>query len=78
MNFRNQHPNRAHSQSSFEYATPRIRITPNDLTGTALELPKVMHFISSPNRAWDVMSEVREGWTPIIVYEPVPVRDSCT
>lgn len=60
----------------FEYLTPRIRITPRDLTGTRIERPEILHFICSPERAAVIMSEVREvpGWHPTTVYEPIPDR----
>ncbi|PPQ95513.1 hypothetical protein CVT26_008541 [Gymnopilus dilepis] len=60
----------------FEYKTPRIRLTPNDLKGTALARPKILHFICSPERASSIMAEARqeEGWKPTTVYEPIPDR----
>jgi len=61
---------------SFEYKTPRIRLTPKDLRGTNLANPKVLHFICSPARALDIMSEVDDDWSPITIYEPVPVSHS--
>ncbi|TFK43159.1 Ribokinase-like protein [Crucibulum laeve] len=61
---------------NFEYMTPRIRITPRDIMGTKLSNPTSLHFICSPSRASDIMSEVREvdGWFPITIYEPIPYR----
>jgi hypothetical protein len=60
----------------FEYLSPRIRLTPRDLTSTKLERPRILHFICSPSRASDIMSEVDmvKGWSPITIYEPIPVR----
>ncbi|KAJ7283869.1 Ribokinase-like protein [Mycena rebaudengoi] len=61
---------------SFDYLTPRIRITPRDLEGTRLARPKTLHFICSPARASTIMSEVREidAWDPTTIYEPIPDR----
>lgn len=59
---------------SFEYTTPRIRITPEDLRATGLANPKVLHFICPPERALAIMSEVQDGWSSVTVYEPVPDR----
>lgn len=61
---------------SFEYKTPRIRLTPKDLRLTDLTDPKVLHFICSPVRALAIMSEVHGDWSSITVYEPIPVRPS--
>ncbi|KAH9978057.1 Ribokinase-like protein [Lactifluus volemus] len=63
-------------QRGFQYLTPRVRITPRDLTGTPLFRPATLHFICSPTRAAVIMSEVAEveGWTPLTIYEPIPVR----
>lgn len=63
---------------SFRYLTPRVRITPNDLVGTAYEKPTSLHFICSPSRAATIMSEVNQihEWRPITIYEPIPVRIS--
>ncbi|TFK56064.1 Ribokinase-like protein [Heliocybe sulcata] len=60
----------------FKYLTPRIRITPRDLTGTPLARPTTLHFICSPSRALEITSEVREerDWDPITIYEPIPDR----
>jgi len=59
----------------FQYLTPRIRLTPNDLKRTALANPKMLHFICSPTRSWEILSEVEaEGWKPITIYEPIPDR----
>ena len=62
--------------SSFQYLTPRIRITPRDLTDTPLFRPTALHFICSPSRAAVIMSQVAEveGWSPVSIYEPIPVR----
>ncbi|KAH9999424.1 Ribokinase-like protein [Russula vinacea] len=60
----------------FQYLTPRIRITPCDLTDTPLCRPTTLHFICSPTRAAVIMSEVAqiEGWCPVSIYEPIPDR----
>jgi len=55
----------------FEYLTPRIRLTPRDLTSTKLERPRMLHFICSPSRALNIVSEI-EGWSPTTIYEPIP------
>ena len=61
--------------NSFEYLTPRIRITPRDLIGTPLAEPRTLHFICSPQRAHVICAELKElDWTPTTVYEPIPVR----
>lgn len=58
----------------FQYLTPRIRLTPNDLSDTVLANPKMLHFICSPARALTITSEVEaQGWKPITIYEPIPV-----
>ncbi|KAI0254290.1 Ribokinase-like protein [Lactifluus subvellereus] len=61
---------------NFQYLTPRVRITPHDLTGTPLFRPATLHFICSPTRAAVIMSQVAEveGWSPLSIYEPIPVR----
>ncbi|KAJ6516082.1 Ribokinase-like protein [Mycena sanguinolenta] len=61
---------------SFDYITPRIRITPRDLQGTHLENSTALHFICSPSRASAIMSEVQQmpGWHPTVIYEPIPDR----
>jgi len=68
------HP-RLVSSVSFEYVTPRIRLTPKDLFGTKGAKSQMLHFICSPSRALDIMSGVRQvdGWLPTIIYEPIPV-----
>ncbi|KAI0763271.1 Ribokinase-like protein [Irpex lacteus] len=60
----------------FKYLTPRVRITPSDLTNTPFENPTCLHFICSPSRASAILSEVRpvQGWDPITIYEPIPDR----
>lgn len=62
-------------RKSFQYLTPRLRITPRDLLGTSLSHPATIHFICSPKRAAVIMSQVAEvkGWYPISIYEPIPV-----
>jgi len=59
--------------TSFEYTTPRIRLTPHDLDGIR---PASIHFICSPTRAIQILSEIREieGWNPTTIFEPIPVR----
>lgn len=44
-----------------------------------LEAPTYLHFVCSPKRAREILSEIDEigGWTPRCVFEPVPVRPSC-
>jgi len=61
---------------SFDYLTPRIRITSRDLTKTELAETSTLHFICSPSRAASILSEVREidGWHPTTIYEPIPDR----
>ncbi|KAJ6629207.1 Ribokinase-like protein [Mycena sp. CBHHK59/15] len=61
---------------SFNYLTPRIRITPHDLEGTRLARSNTLHFICSPSRASVIMSEVQQidGWSPTTIYEPIPDR----
>ncbi|KIM91056.1 hypothetical protein PILCRDRAFT_765050 [Piloderma croceum F 1598] len=63
-------------ERSFSYLTPRIRITPKDLTNTKLAQPSILHFICSPTRAASILSDVREidGWFPTTIYEPIPDR----
>ncbi|KAF9646979.1 Ribokinase-like protein [Thelephora ganbajun] len=60
----------------FKYLTPRIRLTPRDLNGTAFDRPQTLHFICSPTRALAIIKEVKEveGWLPVTVYEPIPDR----
>jgi hypothetical protein len=43
---------------------------------TPLFRPTALHFICSPARAAVIMSQVAEveGWSPVSIYEPVPVR----
>ncbi|KAF9246977.1 Ribokinase-like protein [Melanogaster broomeanus] len=61
---------------NFGYLTPRIRLTPRDLHGTRLVRPTTLHFICSPTRALEIISEVEQldGWKPILIYEPIPDR----
>ena len=61
---------------SFEYLTPRIRITPHDLADTPLARPQYLHFICSPSRARAIMADVEQlrPWSPTTIYEPIPVR----
>jgi len=72
------HDHDMHIPQSFQYLTPRIRITPGDLTDTPLSHPTTLHFICSPTRAAVIMSQVAqvEGWSPLSIYEPIPVRSS--
>ncbi|KAG1753821.1 Ribokinase-like protein [Suillus paluster] len=60
----------------FEYITPRIRLTPRDLDGTRLMRPASVHFICSPTRALQIISEIQEsrGWNPTAIFEPIPDR----
>jgi len=58
---------------SFEYKTPRIRLTPADLEGTKLAKPKILHFVCSPSRALSIISEFNAAWEPITIYEPIPI-----
>ncbi|KAG0705445.1 Ribokinase-like protein [Suillus ampliporus] len=60
----------------FEYITPRIRLTPRDLVGTRLMRPASVHFICSPKRAHEIISEIQgiEGWNPTTIFEPIPDR----
>ncbi|KIJ70310.1 hypothetical protein HYDPIDRAFT_35709, partial [Hydnomerulius pinastri MD-312] len=60
----------------FKYLTPRIRLTPRDLDGTRLARPLALHFICSPTRALQIISEAKqvEGWKPIMIFEPIPDR----
>jgi len=58
---------------SFEYKTPRIRLTPADLEGTKLAKPKMLHFVCSPSRALSITSEFNATWEPITIYEPIPI-----
>jgi hypothetical protein len=59
----------------YEYITPLLRVTPNDLNGTPLERCSILHFMSLPSRAASALEEIRQmkGWKPVTVYEPVPV-----
>lgn len=61
---------------NFEYLTPRIRITPNDLPSLKISKPTTLHFICSPTRASEIVSEVRQvaNWSPITIFEPIPDR----
>lgn len=61
----------------FKYLTDRIRITPRDLEGTRLCRPHLLHFICSPTRAKQILTEVEDvtDWNPTTIYEPIP--DSC-
>jgi hypothetical protein len=60
---------------SFKYLTDRIRITPRDIEGTRLGRPHCIHFICSPTRAKQILSEIQQvsGWSPTVIYEPIPV-----
>ncbi|KAF8845706.1 Ribokinase-like protein [Paxillus ammoniavirescens] len=61
---------------NFEYLTSRIRLSPRDLHGTRLVRPGVVHFICSPTRALQIISEAKQvdDWKPIMIFEPVPFR----
>jgi hypothetical protein len=79
---------------SFEWVTPGIRIWPVDLLSSKLWSlpgtssppgPDVVHFIGSPSRSVDVLSQIEaihsgelghgfgKGWDPTILFEPFPV-----
>jgi len=60
----------------FEYLTPRLRVSPNDLKSTALHSPAYLHFICSPQRASEALKEVDtvSSWSPFIICEPLPDR----
>ncbi|OSX60360.1 hypothetical protein POSPLADRAFT_1147632 [Postia placenta MAD-698-R-SB12] len=60
----------------FQYTTPRVRITPRDLSRTKLYRPKMLHFICSPTRAAAIVSDIEKelDWKPITIYEPIPDR----
>ncbi|KAG2058895.1 Ribokinase-like protein [Suillus hirtellus] len=62
--------------NSFEYITPRIRLTPRDLERTRLTRPASVHFICSPTRALQIVSEIQEveEWNPTTIFEPIPDR----
>lgn len=66
-----------YSAISFEYLTPRIRITPKDLFDTPLESPRQIHFVCSPTRASQILHDAHmygvNDWTPFTIYEPIPV-----
>ena len=68
----------AYHGRSFQYLNSRVRLTPRDLYETKLECPATLHFICSPSRAKVIISEVAEyaGWSPITIYEPIPVCDT--
>jgi hypothetical protein len=57
---------------SFDYLTPRIRITSQDLVNTKLAEPNTLHVICSPSRAACLIRQMH-GWLPIVIYEPIPV-----
>ncbi|KAH7887944.1 Ribokinase-like protein [Phlebopus sp. FC_14] len=59
----------------FQYLTDRIRLTPTDLRGTRLARPTTLHFICSPTRALDIISEAEAVDRPIMIFEPIP--DKC-
>ncbi|KAF9221896.1 Ribokinase-like protein [Gyrodon lividus] len=61
---------------NFEYLTPRIRLSPRELHGTHLVRPAALHFICSPTRALQIISEAEQldGWKPIMIFEPIPDR----
>ncbi|KAF8311530.1 Ribokinase-like protein [Cantharellus anzutake] len=60
----------------FEYLTPGLQISPNDLTSTGLQFPSYLHFICSPQRASEILREIDAvpSWFPFIIYEPIPDR----
>ncbi|KAF8559040.1 Ribokinase-like protein [Imleria badia] len=57
---------------NFEYIAPPLQLFPRDLRGTPLARPATLHFICSPSRALEIISEV--DWNPVIIYEPIPAR----
>ncbi|KAH7344550.1 Ribokinase-like protein [Rhizoctonia solani] len=61
----------------FEYLTPRIRLTPKDLSGTPLESPRQIHFVCSPTRATQIIHDGdkygAKDWKPFTIYEPIPL-----
>ncbi|KAJ3556052.1 hypothetical protein NP233_g12066 [Leucocoprinus birnbaumii] len=65
-------------RTEFKFLTDRIWLTPRDLDNTRLSRPHSLHFISSPERAKRILTEVKAAadWNPTIIYEPVPV--DCT
>ncbi|KAG8777206.1 hypothetical protein FRC15_011473 [Serendipita sp. 397] len=58
----------------FEYITPRLRITPKDYA--LHQRGRYLHFICSPKRAKEIMTEVKEipDWDPVTIFEPIPDR----
>ncbi|KAG8830343.1 hypothetical protein FRC17_005029 [Serendipita sp. 399] len=58
----------------FEYLTPRLRITPKDYTDE--QRGRYLHFICSPKRAKEIMSQVGgiPEWDPVTIFEPIPDR----
>lgn len=62
----------------FDYLTPRIRLTPQDLPGTPLESPRQIHFVCSPTRAAQILHDAdvygANDWKPFTIYEPIPFR----
>jgi len=46
------------------------------LAGTPLSHPASVHFVCSPKRALQILSEIQEieGWNPTTIFEPIPVR----
>lgn len=60
----------------FQYLNPRIRLTPRDLHETRFAWPRALHFICSPTRALEIISEVEQvdRWEPTMIFEPIPYR----
>lgn len=59
----------------FEYLTSTIQVYPNDLNGKqSFEQPKRLHFVCSPKRALEIISEINsvQNWDPLTIYEPIP------
>lgn len=56
----------------FEYLTGRIRLTPRDLPVR----PQYLHFVCSSKRAQEIVDEIDavDGWEPVTIFEPIPVR----
>ncbi|PVG01049.1 Ribokinase-like protein [Serendipita vermifera] len=59
---------------SFQYLTPRIRITPKDIEPA--RQGRYLHFICSPKRAQEIAAELDtiSYWNPVVIYEPIPDR----
>ncbi|KAI6035433.1 Ribokinase-like protein [Pisolithus orientalis] len=51
-------------------------LTPRDLHETRFAWPRALHFICSPTRALEIISEVEQvdRWEPTMIFEPIPYR----